>query len=261
MRVLSSEALRISVIGMFLAAVTTPVHGAPSPQDDTKNATPIVSGKRARCSCSNGEQLGQCWVANAPIVCPAGCSPTAGDGTSDDACQPLASECSKSPKISQCSERIENGLYRLRLPGVKLDNGQVVCLNSRTQDPHRRLQQLDCRDVDESFFLLDERDAQGCYRMKSPLASSNTVIGILTDGDKTFVAELGTKANCQAGADQYHWNLVPVQTPSGKRFQIQNKLTGLCIDADDNTRRGGGKVQPLDCRNVPNQLFELERIR
>jgi hypothetical protein len=92
--------------------------------------------------------------------------------------------------------------------------------------------------------------------------SPNTVLGILIDGDDRYVAEMGTKPNCQAGADQYHWNLIAVDTPHGKRYKIQNKLTGWCINADKNTAHGGGKVQPLDfCTDDESFLFNLEKVQ
>lgn len=226
--------------------------------EGTDEATPLVSGSQVQCSCSGDTRDGSCLVEGATLMCPQNCS-ISGQKL-NDACQPSGSICQKAPAVTRCSGEIAEGRYRLRLPEVRLDNGQLVCLNSRNQDKHRRLQQFDCSIVvDESSFFFDQKDADGCYTMRPTRSSPNTVLGILADGGDRFVAEMGTKPSCQAGADQYHWDLVPVDTSSGRRFQIKNKLTGQCMDADNNSRTGGGKVQPLDCRNVNNQHFVLDR--
>jgi len=232
------------------------VHG-----QDTENAVPIITGSISQCSC-NGNTVGNGCLVQGGNLCPPNCTP-AGQKPSD-ACQPSGPVCNRPPAVRLCDAQIPGGLYRLKLD-MKLDDGEQDCLNSRTQDPHHRLQQIGCTaHVVQSTFFFDRKDAQGCYTLRPYGQSANTVLGILVDGDDKYIAEMGEKPNCPSGADQYHWNLVPRDTPLGKRYLIQNKLTGQCINADTYTAHGGGKVQPLTCVGDPHNpadLFQLEKVQ
>jgi hypothetical protein len=227
---------------------------------DTDNALPLVTGNMWQCSCS-GDTVDQgCMAPGATLRCPQNCS-YAGQKP-NDACQPFGADCQRPAKVTSCSTPIPEGKYLLKMD-MKVDSGELDCLNSRTQDKHHRLQQYGCTYIaSQSVFFLDQKDAQGCYTLRPTGQSPNTVLGVLVDGDDRYVAEMGMKPNCQAGQDQYHWNLIPVDTPQGKRYKIQNKLTGWCINADKNTAHGGGKVQPLDyCINDESELFNLEKVQ
>ena len=251
---------RVLALYLFLLIVSICVEPGAFGQN-TDNALPIIHGNIQHCSCNGSDTANGCLSPSAS-VCQPGCTPNGQEG--NDACQPLPAQCQGAPTVTHCTESIPTGRYRLKLD-MKLDSGERDCMNSRTQDAHHRLQQIGCTaDVDQSTFYLDQKDAQGCYTLRPAGQSPNTVLGILVDNDNSdnkYIAEMGMKPNCQAGADQYHWNLVKFDIPSGTRYQIQNKLTGECINADRNSLQGGGKVQPLHCVDDAAELFELQKVQ
>lgn len=231
--------------------------------DGTDDAAPLVGGFQAQCSINGQTVSGGCLVNGAP-VCRGGGTPT-GEQVSDDSCQPIGSQCQTPAALRTPSStpEIAEGRYRFKLD-VHIDGGELDCMNSRSQDKHRMMQQIGCTaNVVQSTFWLDQKDQQGFYTLRPAGESPNTVLGVWKDGDKRFIAEMGMKVSCRAGADQYHWNLVPRSTPAGKRYRIQNKLTGQCISADLNNHigSGGGSVLLVSCADVDAQFFNLEKVQ
>lgn len=229
--------------------------------DGTDDAVPLIGGFVSQCSL-NGQTVGGGCLVNGAPVCPGGGTPNG--QVSSDACQPIGPQCQTPAAVRtpDPTPQIVEGRYRLKLD-VHLDSGELDCLNSRTQDKHRMLQQIGCTaNVVQSTFWLDQKDQQGFYTLRPAGESPNTVLGVWVDGDKRFIAEMGMKLSCRAGADQYHWNLNPRGAPAG-RYKIQNKLTGQCISADLNNHigSGGGSVLLVSCADVDAQFFNLEKVQ
>ncbi|MGH9722312.1 MAG: RICIN domain-containing protein, partial [Bryobacteraceae bacterium] len=65
---------------------------------------------------------------------------------------------------------------------------------------------------------------------------------------------------CTARRHRIHWQLVPVPRLAGY-FQIKNRFTGWCIDADGEDLKPGGKIHMVECRQVDNQFWIPESVR
>ena len=172
-----------------------------------------------------------------------------------------AAECRRLPSVRDCGPPpVADGVYRLRARATFPD-GRAIYLEV---NPDGTYQQQDERNTAGSHFYFGDRDPQNCYRVEQENQGGRVSMPTLRpnrEGQNAVVGRGITQVNfqCMATVHRIHWRLVPVPRLAGF-YQIQNRYTGDCIDADNNDRKPEGKIQALGCRQVDNQFWKLEPV-
>jgi hypothetical protein len=136
-----------------------------------------------------------------------------------------------------------------------------ICMDAKgPADPVGDVQQMDCRQNGNQTFFLGARDRDQCFSLRLGSVGGAGLLGYqFGDHIRYYENPSDIIRQVPSIADQFHWHVEPADVPNA--FFIKNKATGGCIDLDDFSRQGGGKIQTLDCRRgIDNQRWRLQRV-
>jgi hypothetical protein len=182
-------------------------------------------------------------------------------GCASEASQPRALP-PQAKRIPHCgASPVTEGTYFLISLRHWDSDPRDICMDAeRPADGFGQVQQMDCRQNANQTFFLGARDRDQCFSIRRGAAGGAGLLAY-EFGHPVQYFENPTDIIRQnpAVADQFHWHVEPADVANA--FFIKNKATGGCIDLDDSSREGGGKIQTLDCRGgVDNQRWRLQRV-